>query len=172
MNEMMPDEMDEQWDEATKEELAEEVEEPSDDDGYIEFEIPDVADEEARGCWYSHLPSDDQGDLDWHDLVPIEGKLPTTSLTRKAHQLVPKRMKKDPYLALKEAQENLLRLCITKIGDHVVTAKELRGAGLDEYLTYKQQMMVGEFFTRLTAATEDEVDAFLAMTKSGRRLKR
>tara|TARA_Y100000310_G_C20566288_1_gene755661 strand:+ start:640 stop:1176 length:537 start_codon:yes stop_codon:yes gene_type:complete len=142
------------------------------DDGYVEFQVPEIDEQEDPRAWYAHLPRDNNGELDWDDLFLIEGKLPTTTLSRRAMMLVSKKLKKEPFLAMKESTENLLRLCINRIDGNRVSHVDLRGEGLDTHLSPKQQQMVGEYFNRLTSATEDEVEAFLKMTRPGRRPSR
>lgn len=146
-----------------------EVAESFEDDGYIDVVIPEVEDEEDDRSWYSHLPADHAGVLDWEDLIYIGGQLPNTTLSRRAMMLVPKKMKKDALLALKESRDNLLRLCITHIGDKRLNHTDLRGDKLDRHLSYKQQQLIAAYFEQLTDASEDEVEAFLAMTRHGRK---
>ena len=73
---------------------------------------------------------------------------------------------------MKESSENLLRLCITRIDNNKVSHVDLRGEKLDDHLSPKQQKMVAEYFDRLTSATDDEIEAFLKMTRPGRRPSR
>jgi|GEM_PF-4126534 len=142
------------------------------DDGYVEFEVPDIDEVDDPRSWYAHLPRDNNGELDWEDLFLIEGKLPTTTLSRRAMMLVSKKLKNEPLLAMKESSENLLRLCITRIDNNKVSHVDLRGEKLDDHLSPKQQKMVAEYFDRLTSATDDEIEAFLKMTRPGRRPSR
>lgn len=155
----------EAWDEEDEleGELAEMIEE-EDDDSLLSYRAPSgYAVNEDPNRWHGWLPPAPGT----KDPIYIEGIFPNTVLTRRAMELVPKKLRKDPLIGLKESQENLLRICIRQIGTREVTYRELQGKGLDRLLTTKQMHFVAEHFERITMPEEAEVNAFLATIRTG-----
>jgi hypothetical protein len=132
------------------------------------YDVPeyDVAPDE--NSWHGFMPPENEGDPG----IYIEGVYPNTQLTRQAMESVPKKARRDPLIGLKEAQENLLRICIKVIGDEPVSFSSLRGRGLDKVLSAKQMHFVTELFDRLTTPDEADVEDFLSTVKTGRRTKK
>lgn len=143
-----------------------EVYEPGDEYG-VPFEIPDHELVDDPSSWCGWIPPDEtRGET---EPLYIEGILPNTTLTRQSLDALPKRMRRDPMIGLKEAQENLLRLCIKRIGDDAVAFKDLRGVKIDSYLTPKQMHYVTELFESLTTPDEADVEDFLSTVETGKR---
>jgi len=129
------------------------------------YEFPDIELEDDENVWCGFMPPKKEDG----PAIYIEGVYPNTAITRQALQLVEKKLRRDPLLAMKEAQENLLRLCVKVIGDDDVKYTDLRGRGLDRFLDSKQMHFVTEFFDRLTTPDDAEVESFLATVQTGRR---
>lgn len=151
--------------------LREREEEESEDYGYDpeelgpSYDVPDYDVEEDPSVWHGFMPPTEKGGA----AVYIEGVLPNTQLTRQAMEAVPKKTRRDPLIGLKEAQENLIRLCIRKIGKDELSFSLLRGRGLDRYLSAKQMHFVTEYFDRLTTPDDTDVESFLATCRTGKR---
>lgn len=163
-------------------ETAGELRERRDQDEEIEELEAEGFDPEAYGPGFDVPEYDSDGDEDyWHGWIPpdetleeteptyIEGIYPNTQLSRRAMEAVPKRARRDPLIGMKESQENLLRICITRIGNDRVGFKDLRGKGLDKFLSQKQMHYVVEYFDRLTTPEEADVHDFLSTIQTGRR---
>lgn len=137
------------------------------------YKVPDgyqVEDEDSDEIWHGWMPVHPK--YPGLGLVYIEGVYPDTTLTRKALQLVPKNLRKDPMLAIKESQENLMRLCIRRVGPkgkiRDVNFNEVRGKGLDRLLNTKQIAFITELFDRMTTPDEVEMETFLSSVRPGR----
>ena len=142
-------------------EEAEAVETPS-------YDLPDEEFEDEAGYWSAYLPPEDGGEP-----LYIEGLVPNTVLTRRAMEEVPAKMQSTKaLLAIKESQENLIRHCIKMIGDSKVTSSNLRGRGLDKYLSQKQMHHVAELIQGMVTPKEQEVHDFLLTVQKGRRRRR
>ena len=124
--------------------------------------------EDDPNVWCGYMPPKEDGG----EAIYIEGVFPNTALTRQALQLVEKKLRREPLIAMKEAQENLLRLCVKVIGDQDLKYTDMRGRGLDKYLDSKQMHFVTEFFDRLTTPEDTEVESFLGTVQTGRRKRR
>lgn len=129
------------------------------------YDVPDYEVDENPNVWHGFMPPAEEGG----EPIYIEGIYPNTQLTRQAMEAVPKKLRRDPLIGLKESQENLLRMCIKRVGDAEVTFTKLRGRGLDRYLDAKQMHLVTEYFDRLTTPEEVDVESFLSTVKKGRR---
>jgi hypothetical protein len=129
------------------------------------YEVPDGEIEADATAWHGYMPPIMKGGKP----IYIEGVYPNTQLTRQALEAVRKKDRREPLIGLKEGQENLIRLCVKKIGTQSVTFGDLRGKGLDKYLTSKQMHFVIEMFDRFTTPDEADVEDFMSTVQTGRR---
>jgi hypothetical protein len=130
------------------------------------YDVPDYKHDDDENSWHGFMPPTEEGG----PAIYIEGLYPNTQLTRQAMEAVPKKARRDALIGLKESQENLLRICIKKIGDKTVGFADLRGRGLDRFLSAKQMHFVVELFAKLTTPDEADVEDFLSTVKTGRRM--
>ena len=134
------------------------------EENFSSYDVPhdyEIDDNDRK--WHGWLPPAERGG----EPIYIEGVLPNTVLTRRAMEAVPKKLRRDPLIGLKESQENLLRICIRKIGDAEVGFRTLQGMGLDKFFTPKQLHFVAEYFETLTTPDQVEVESFLATVRRG-----
>lgn len=134
-------------------------------DREIGYEIPQGETDGDSRFWSGWMPPDEDGG----DPKYIEGVNPNTVITRQALEMVPKKLQRNPLIATKEAQENMIRICIRQIGDEKVEYRDLRGEGLDKRLSQKQMHFVIALFDRMVSPEEAEVEDFLSTVKKGRR---
>lgn len=109
--------------------------------------------------------SEEQWEAEFPDGTYVAGVQPTMLLERRALQLVSKSAKRDPLLAMKESQENMIRLCVRQIGDESVNYQDLRGSGLEKHLGPKQIYMLTELFDSWQTPEQAEVEVFLDSAK-------
>jgi hypothetical protein len=107
--------------------------------------------------WEGEFPPEDPSD----EPVYVSGVYPTLKRERQALQNISKAAKKDPMIAMKESQENLVRLCVRQIGDESVNYGDLRGSKLEEYLDAHQLYMLTELFDTWQTPQQSRVEGFL-----------
>ena len=164
-NEKSIDELREELD--LREEFELEGDDYAPDEHGANYEIPSADYEEDDNSWCGYMPPKHRGG----PAIYIEGVMPSTRHTRQAMELVPNKMKRDALLGLKEAQENLLRICIRQIGPKTVGLNDLRGTGLDKHLTAKQMHFVTSLFDRMTTPDQADTEDFLSTVREGQKRK-
>lgn len=95
----------------------------------------------------------------------VAGVYPSLKIERQALQTVSKSAKKDPLIAMKESQENLIRLCVKEVDGQSVNYADMRGAKLEEQFDPKELYMLTELFESWQTPEASEVESFLGSAK-------
>ena len=107
--------------------------------------------------WEGEFPPEDPGG----EPIYVSGVYPNLKRERMALQSISKAAKKDPMIAMKESQENLIRICVRQIGDETVNYADLRDSRLEDYLDSHQLYMLTELFDTWQTPQQARVEGFL-----------
>lgn len=123
--------------------------------------VRSVADGSKKHMREANLPT---GELDEERKPitrPITFELPNRKILARAAEQSSVFKGRSRIMVASERELNILRFTITKIGGRAVSVEDLRGDGIDELLTQKEQSCISQVLKRLTEASGRESEDFL-----------